>query len=241
MTHTLPDYSTKYKLAKIFSQVDNAELAARLGALSLLDRRGNIVWYDDFEAAAAVKWIMGATAAGTTVLSTDRSYMGNQSMKTVTDVNIADNCWIAKVFSLPIERIMAVEFMFHVSGGKPSILLMIAGYTGTTLFGAQVKYDINAGKLYYLDSVAGWTELTNVDYVLNVVEGWSLVKLVINWETKEYIRLIFCGTEYDLRGHYIPSGGSISKRYISVNISSTAMTAAAATAYFDNVILTQNE
>ncbi|GAH58675.1 unnamed protein product, partial [marine sediment metagenome] len=50
MVHTLPDYSTKYKMTNLFGNLDNSELAARIKPLSMLDRAGHLIWYDDFEA-----------------------------------------------------------------------------------------------------------------------------------------------------------------------------------------------
>jgi len=241
MAHTLPDYTTKYKLAKIFGNVDNAELAARLGACSTMDRRGNLIWYDDFEAAAAVKWNIAEDVGGTGALSTDRAWMGNQSMKTVTDDDIGDLVRLAKIFTLPIERRMAAEFMFFIAAGKPTTLLNIVGYTGTASFQAQIKYDHNLQKIYYYNSAGAWVELTIYDFTTILLEPWFFMKLAIDWDTKKYIRFIFCGTEYDLSDIDMKTAANASKKHVEIYMYNTAETAAAATVYFDNFILTQNE
>ena len=46
MVHTLPDYSTKYRMTNVFGNIDHSELAARLGSPSTFDRRGNIIFMD---------------------------------------------------------------------------------------------------------------------------------------------------------------------------------------------------
>jgi len=241
MSHTLPDYTTKYKLAKIFGNVDNAELAARLGACSTMDRRGNLIWYDDFEAAAAVKWDVAGDAGYTMAYSTDRAWMGNQSMKTVTHTDAADNVILEKSFCLPLERRIGIEFMFNMTTGKPEISILILGYTGAFCFNAIVQYNHNTGKLYYLNSAGAYVELTRHDSTTITNESWFFMKLVIDWDVKEYVRFIFCGTEYDLTGIPIRTWASILERHVDIFLYNTAVTAAASTVYFDNFILTQNE
>ena len=241
MAHTLQDYTTKYKLSKIFSQVDVAELAARLGACSTLDRRGNLVWYDDFEAAAAVKWLITADGAGTGALSTDRSWMGNQSMKTVTDVAVGNDVTLFKSFRLPTERTLASELMFCITGGKPRIQINLIGYTGTNAFQGAVKYDHNVQKLYYYSSTPAWVELTRTDSVATIREPWFLMKLVVDWDTIKYKRFLFGGTTYDLSDIDMYSFEDTSDTCLLISIINQAETAAAATVYFDNFILTQNE
>lgn len=241
MAHTLPDYTTKYKLAKIFGNVDNAELAARINGLSTLDRRGNVVWWDDFEGGASLKWGVFADGVGTATVSTDRAWMGSQSMKLTTAAVIGNVVDLDKSFSLPIERKLGVEFMFHIASGKPTILIYWVGFTGTTYFLAQVQYDFNLDKIYYYNSGSAWIELPKVDGTVTTHESWCLMKLVIDWTTKEYVRFIFGGSEYNLSGLSLKTGASATARRTDVLIYNRAETAAAATVYIDNFIFTQNE
>jgi len=241
MAHTLPDYTTKYRLDKIFSSVDTNELGARTEALSTLDRRGNLVWCDDFEAAAAAKWSQSISAGGTAAVSTERSWRGNQSMKTVTHTDIGDNVCLGKVFCLPVERRLGFEFMFCITSGAPVTLLYIVGYTGTAYFMAQIQYDHNLQKLYYYNSSSSWVELTRYDSTVTLLEPWFYMKLVLDWDLKEYVRFIFGGTEYNLSGISMKTGANATLKHVEVLLYNRAETAAAATVYFDNFILTQNE
>ena len=60
MAHTLPPWTSKYKLTEVFSGIDVNELAVRLGSPVNLDRRGNIVFIDDVEHALR-KWEVSTT------------------------------------------------------------------------------------------------------------------------------------------------------------------------------------
>lgn len=241
MTHTLPDYSTKYKMVKVFGNVDNAEMAARTNGLSMLDRRGQVVWWDDFEDANAAKWYTDADGAGSVALSTERAWMGNQSLKTVTDVNTDDRVFMGKQFSLPPSHRMGMEIMFTITGGAPYVIFNFTGYTGAYKVTMQLKYDHNLLKLYYLNSADAWVELAVNDYTSGTQEQWIYIKLVVDWDLREYIRAIFCGTEYDLSGIGARVTASATLPFIGCYYSNNAATDAAATIYWDNFIFTQNE
>ncbi|GAH20805.1 unnamed protein product, partial [marine sediment metagenome] len=61
------------------------------------DRRGNVVWYDDFEGVGK-KWAdFYVLDAGTSVLSATRCYRGSQSMKMTTHNLAARSAGISKV------------------------------------------------------------------------------------------------------------------------------------------------
>jgi hypothetical protein len=206
-----------------------------------MDRRGNLIWYDDFEAAAAPKWQYVMAAGGSVALSTDRAWMGNQSMKCVTDVDAGDYAYIAKKFCLPIERTIGAEVMFYLGGGKPIVILRIYANTGSIFAVVQVKYDHNTGKLYYSDSTGADVELPRTDNITLLGEYWLYIKLVADWDKLEYVRLMFGSTTYDLSGIAMQSAASAVEKNLFVYVRNNAATAEAATVYFDNFILTQNE
>ncbi|MFH1593720.1 MAG: hypothetical protein ABID09_03365, partial [Candidatus Omnitrophota bacterium] len=63
MAHTNPDYTSKGKLNTITASTDNAELAVRLGSVVTFDRRGNVIFIDDFE-GATLFWTTGGAGVG---------------------------------------------------------------------------------------------------------------------------------------------------------------------------------
>jgi hypothetical protein len=241
MAHTAADYSGQYRQEKVYGNIDNAELVARLNGLSTMDRRGNVIWLDDFEQAAANKWDSSIDGAGTMSLSADCSWMGNQSMKTVTDVNLADDVIMEKRFVFPVDNRVGVEFMYHIRAGKPTLRLYLAGYNGTSYFGSEIRYIHNTGVLSYWDGAGNYITLPRYDYIQTDDGSWCYIKLVIDTETMEYVRLIFGAQEYDLSGIPMRNNADATERLLVLFIYNRAGTAAASTVYFDNVILTQNE
>ena len=241
MVHTTQDYAGKYRQEIVYGSIDNAELSARQGINSFFDRRGNIVWYDDFEAAAAQKWKSGGIGGGGAALSTERAWMGNQSMKVTTN-NVDTSYWtLSKYYSLPMERQMGAEVMFHISAEEPYILMVLSGYTGTHLNRAELMYDHEQVKLFYRDAADNWIELTVVDGISPTLEQWVPMKLVVDWDIGEYLRIFFGGTIYDMTGiPYYTFPSAITQKVITqLQVGTTADVAAIV--YFDNFIFTQNE
>lgn len=241
MVHTLPDWTTSHEMLTIFGQIDTGELAARLGALTTLDRRGNIIWMDDFEGGDTKKWATSIDAGGSAAISNTRAWMGTQSMKTITNAAAGDSAALAKAFALPTQHTMGIELMFHMSLGKPLVYIRLIGYDGTHYWTGHVEYNHNTQKLFYYDSDGLPVELTRTDSNVTILEPWFNMKLVVDWDAKEYMRFIFGSTTYDLSGIAMKSIEDGTDKHIEVYLFNEAGTNAAATVYFDNFIFTQNE
>jgi len=241
MVHTAPDYTMKYKQNTIYSVVDNAELVARSSKYFSVDRRGNVVWYDDFETAASTRWVAVADTIGTAAPSTDRAWTGDTSMKIVTAAVVDDGVTVVKAFSGGFSHRAGVEIWFTITGGKPFVYLTLVGYSGTYYYEAGLRFNENNGRLYYENDTSAYTEITKDDHVYTDREHWVPMKVVVDWDLREYVRVIFGGTEYDLTGVPLYAVLSGLDQNIRPQFRADAATAAVATVYFDNFMLTQNE
>lgn len=241
MAHTLPPWTTKYRMVKVFANVDNNELAARLGALSTEDRRGDIIWYDDFEADAIHWWKEFSGGTPTMALDTTRAYRGNQCMKLTTDGD--NNNWLAmrKEFQHPNEVKIGAECMIKFPLTKAQVTMSLDGYTGSAFYTGQIRYDIDAGEIQYYASPGGWTKLNGSLYDAANKEIWHLMKLVIDWEAKEYVRVIISDMEYNLSGKALVATAIGTSKHIIARVRLDAKEAVAKTCYVDNFIFTQNE
>jgi hypothetical protein len=241
MVHSTQDYSGRYRQETVYGNIDNGELATRTFPLTSVDRRGNVVWFDDFEGAAAAKWATAATAPGTVALSTDYAWHGNQSMKCTGGANVNDSCSLLKYFSLPYNNRMGIEIMFHIKTNKPRVEFRFGGYSGVNVYNAGFGYDHNLGMLYYRNAADAAIALTLNDYVGLGQGFWIPMKLVVDWDKNEYVRILFGGTEYDMTGIPIYAVANAALQYLFVIVYAINASAASAVTYFDNFILTQNE
>lgn len=242
MVHTLPDYTTKYRMATIFGQIDSGELAARLGALSTKDRRGNLVWFDDFEGTPE-NWVKSWNAGTPTIVkSTTRSHRGSQSFKIVSGA--ADNNWagIEKEFPIPSTSKYGLEFYFWIADDAAQVLFYFDGFDGANMYRGVVKFLTADTSLHYLTSAAAWVELGSGYRIHADDEIWQNLKIVVDWTTKEYVRVIFNGDVFPLPGvaMYTASAATTDKHLHNL-INITALEDAAKTMYVDDFIFTQNE
>jgi len=241
MVHTLPDYTTRYKMVKIFGQIDNNELACRLGSSSTEDRRGNIVWSDDFESTTK-KWALGASGTGSTMDLVDTvAHRGNGSVKCVTGNNTSDLNFMLKRFTLPSEHKVGTEIYVDIIDKAIKLTNVVQGYSAPYYFGATVEFDVAADTI----------KVTDENDVQHTLDGtipynenepmWVMYKLVIDWATKKYVRLILGNDTYDLSEYGLKQSPTTKKDMLQVWYFINPTLDANKTMYFDDFILTQNE
>lgn len=241
MVHTLPPWTTKYRMTKIFGQIDTGELAARLSSPVTFDRRGNVVWLDDFE-GISVNWGNGGAGSGNSqVIHSDRSWTKTNSMKLVTGASANNTSYIRKHMYFPSSTKIGIEAYFCPTASNQEISLIIYGYDGDDEYTAAVTWDPTAKKLYYMNSGGDPVELGSGFEVDSLYEYWLPIKLVIDFDTKKYVRVLSANAEWDLSAQSLKTTGSEIHPGLRLWILIKTTVNAAKTCYVDNVIFTQNE
>jgi len=228
-------------MARIFGQIDQGELAARLGSIDTFDRRGNIVWMDDFEGTCLNWYASGIGAGHSETLSAARSWTGSQSVKLVTGAVANSAAYIRKTLSAPMDTCVGVEMHMFPASSNAIFLLYLYGYTGTREYQAMLTYDPDGYKLSYMNSAGDDVELDTTVAWDSVNAHWVPIKLVIDWDNLEYKRILIGQSEHDLTGTAMQSTGSGTLPIIKIWLYWYTEAAAAKTLYIDNVIVTQNE
>jgi len=213
------------------------ELSARISPYFSVDRKGTLLWHDDFE-SLATKWVFIPSTIGTAVISGNRAWTGDNSLKITTDAVIGDSLTFVKVLSAPFIHQNGLETCFFVSTGKPSIEFYLDGYNGGYYYEAGFRYDYNTATIYYENESAGWMALPKKDPVEPTREHWVPVKIVADWDKLEYVRVLFGGTQYDLGGIKLYSVASSTQQHIRPQIKTIAETNDVATVFFGHVIVT---
>lgn len=241
MVHTLPDYTSKWKNKTISNVVDSAELAARLGSINTFDRRGNIVWMDDFESDTS-RWRHGLTGGrGSITTSAERCWMGSSSYKLVTGATSGDVVYITKYFSVPSSSRIGVELHVHSPGTNNEILVLLYGDDGVNQYDGQLIYNVPTDTVAYEPSAGADVPLKRDVLNIPAEHIWIPLKMVIDWDTKRYVRAIVEDLDTDLSDQLLPTLGTTNTKFICIYIRVTSTAAGAQTVFLDNVILTQNE
>jgi hypothetical protein len=206
-----------------------------------VDRRGSVVWWDDFEEGAAAKWKVIPLTVGTAALSTDRAWTGSTSLKVTTAAAALDYVTFVKACASSFSHRSGLEMSYCRTVAQPYVDMYLFGYSGTAYFEAGFRHDFATAKIYYEDDTATFIELPKYDPQIVDREHWIPVKIVADWDKQEYIRLIFAGTEYDLSGIPLYNAASAELQHLRPQIKTWSSAAASCVVYYDNIILTCNE
>ena len=241
MAHTLPDYTTKYKLTTVFANIDNSELAARLGSVVTFDRRGNVIFIDDFE-ADTLKWKTGGAGTDNAVaLDTTWAKTGNKSCKLTAGKGVGGQAYIYRYFGVPITGKIGLEHSFTLNASTSRVLTELRHFTGTKYYTGYIRYTLPDGTLEVYDGAAGFITIEDDYYLESANDTFHTLKLVVDTDTKKYIRLLINNTTWLLSDYSLKQENDNTKTSMYAAIVHTQDTAAAKSIWVDDVILTQNE
>lgn len=241
MVHTLPDYSTKYRLTQVFGNIDNNELAVRLGCPSVYDRRGTVAFIDNFE-ASVLHWYSDAAPAGSSVaLSTESARSGSQSVKALItseqegEANIARN--LPGFFS---DRI-GIEAHIYNPGSTGYFEMRLNGYTGSKYYLAGIRLNMNTGSLYYVGTDLSYYLFAENVGIPDSYHGFYPFKIVIDISKGEYVRCLWNNIYHDLAGKRFSYDSDTTPALTSILLTYTGLGAGSQIIYIDDIIITQTE
>lgn len=241
MVHTLPDYSTKYRLASLFGNIDTAELAARLDSIVTHDRRGYVLFMDDFE-GSVLRWEALTQGVGAAVaLDTTNQLSGIQSVKCTTGNLTGDYSGIRRKIVYPVLSKLGFEVSFTATTGIDYYKLVTYVYIGTIRYQGQIRLDVTADNMQILNSLGG-TTIFNSSLPLTVEDNLFMkIKLVIDPVTGYYTRFILNNVTYDLSSYPLYSAASSTNPYYYYSFQSYNSGDASRTFYIDDCIMTIDE
>ena len=236
--HRIEPFGTRYT----GDPVTNAEVAARLGSISTFDRRGEVIWFDDFEDNIA-KWTISYSAgAGTVALSNAAARNGAQSAKMVTGATTSDDIIITRWLTYPFtktkigyEQSFCFQSVF-TSYFQLSLLIL----TGSRYVLGSIRYNPITPTLEYQTTSGAWVSLTAVSLAAaNTL--FHTMKLVIDPYSEKYVRLILDANVYDLSAISLYAMGSSLTASMSLAFTFATLSANSRACYVDDAIVTQNE
>lgn len=241
MSHGYPDWGTQRPLSTIFSIQDLGELAARLGSIVTFDRRGNVLWYDDFESGIE-KWIVIPSPGGKPISwSTKGSRNGIYSCLIQTSAAAEASAAIYKYLPYPTLSNIGLEFSFAGIQHMDSLVATLWVLTATDTHRVRIKYERATGRVYYWPDEGDWVYSgITAEFVLSRTL-FNTFKLVGDFVINEYKRLIVNDQEVDLSGLALRRSDPTLAPLLAFEIRLYNTATNIAHALFDDVIITQNE
>ena len=241
MPHGQPDFGAYAQKKTIYGLSDMGELAARLGSIVSYDRRGDVVWLERFN-NGITNWT-GAGAAGFVAEdSALESLSEGVSLRTIAPDAGAFDVSVNRHNGLPVNSRLGLEFAFLPDENADDIILLFTIFDGLVRHYSRIRIRLDDGAIDYVNDGTGFKEL--FDGVNLRYDGltWHHVKLVVDYSTSEYVRLLIDNIEYSMAGLGIWDFGVVGAPYLSTTLHQAyAGGVGAPVVHFDNVILTQNE
>lgn len=242
-----PDYAAPVGLGNIpvgpiYTMGDLGELAVRLGSIVSFDRRGSVVWLDDFEDNLG-KWIASGGGTGNSqALSTDTARGGAKSAKLVTGSDAAGNyALLSRWFSLPKSYSrMGLEFHYSINDSNWYLVLGFTIYESDYYYRARVRV-YQTGEIQIEDSTGTFQTVGTLTMPFGSITLFNALKLVVDVSERKYERLLFNQEEYDISTYSLYRLPTLGAYYAIVAIGCYTSEAVGKTFYVDDFILTQNE
>ena len=198
MSHGHPDYGIAAPKKTTFALSDMAELAARLGSIVTFDRRGDVVWWDNFEDNIA-KWALTKSGTGADVaLSTDTAIFGANSAKLTLGDAVGNITAITRYAAIPVTSKIAFEISFTTLTKIDYVQLDISLNNREYKNRAVIRYYPTTGVIKYLDENNTYQTLATIGETTHSTYVFHTMKLVIDLTSYTYTRFILDEQEFDM-------------------------------------------
>ena len=241
MAHGTPDYAITNALATVYRMNDLGELAVRLGSPVAFDRRGDVLWWDDFECGIA-KWT--ATLAGTgAAVAVDEThpYNGSQAVKLTAGSDGDQYAQIAVALPLPVFGRHGLEVSFGTLDEPDQVEMYVFSQNAAQQVGGALRWNNATNTLEYFNSASGWTSLGALSVWTSAPFGYHTMKLVFDRDTGLYARAIFDSQAFDLSAIAANVTAGAPAPNMRITIKNVGRAGVNDAIYVDDVIATRNE
>ncbi len=241
MAHGQPDWGVTAGAVTTYQLSDMGELAARLGSPDTYDRRGEIVFQDDFE-GGLVKWNQSPFSGGSRIaLDFTRARSGSACALVRGSGVAGDGGELqATLHPLPLSG-YGVEATIQPVGGLQYATLRIIHWSGGSLRYYECRINAVNNTLERRAGLATWIVVATIPTPATVPVSWHTLKLVMDAAANKYVRVLYDDASYDISGGSVHSAAAANPGYLDVRLQATTSGVAPGGAYFDDAIITANE
>lgn len=241
MAHTMPPWTSRYKMTTVFGHIELSELAARLGSPNIFDRHGHMVFMDDFE-SGTLFWGTGGNGTGSSVdLVGDWAKTGSQSVKLTAGEGADGSANIVRYFGIKIIGKIGAEFSFTLDAETAYVELNIRYYNGTYLYSFDTRYDLANTKIQGYNGAASWSDIETGVILEAANDTFHTMKLVVDIQNLTLSKIYLDDFEEDISSFTPVISGSALAPCIRVCITHKSANAAVKHIWVDDFILTVDE
>lgn len=241
MAHGTPDYNLTNAPATTFRVSDMGELAVRLGSIVNFDRRGDVVWLDDFEHTTGHGSFGAGGLGAASAHSTGAAKSGDQSLLLTAGSNGARTALLQKALPAPVPGPIGNESSWLLGSDAERFSVATQFNDGATVQIFEVRYVYADQAFYYLNAAGAYVALTPGVRLFPAAIDWASVKLVVDLRTAAYVRLQVNDRTFTLPGVAGQTMAIAATPYLLTTWTLVGRAGFNDTAFVDDVIITQNE
>lgn len=239
--HGAPDWSRYRRSSSTFSLEDLAEHAVRLGSIVSYDRRGDVVFLEDFEHGLLHVATTTSGTGGTITIDPTISKTGGYSAKLVAGSDDDKAAQIQILLATPPLPRVGIEFSWSRCKDDTLIQLSSSLYTDAGVISTLIRYYPGTNTLQYRDSDLNMQDL-DTDLNLHDADNFfHTLKLVADFNTRFYSRLLINDQIYNLSSYALRATTVPSNPLYFATIQLSHTTATNPHIFVDDIIATQDE
>ena len=220
MPRDLPDWGALNAQKTVHEITDLGELAVRLGSIVQFDRRGDVVYMDDFEGLSLNGWKAVLSGSESKVeLSTLRARSGIYSALLTAGGSDPSRAGITHYMPYPVLSAFGLEASISRDIVMGSIRFEISLFNGVTYAEFVLRWNLVNNEVSYQSATGAWIALGEIPLITENTL-FHTFKLVIDGVNNNYVRVIVNNTRFLLIDvpAYTAASGIAPSLYAQINL-----------------------
>ncbi len=216
------------------------ELAARMASPVTFDRRGEVIWIENFENSTN-KLVTVTTAPHASTFAISTTTARNGASSGLLSIAVGETLTVRKTLGLTHLSKVGLEISFTLSDSINNITASIYVNDGSYLHWASIRYLESDSKLYYYNSAGGFTELYETLDLAIATQTFHTLKFVVDLTTHKYVRMMLDNIAVDMSTLAYYYAASVSSPSAAFQLAVENNAIGTQYIYLDDMIVTQNE
>lgn len=197
-----PDWSKYLPGSERHSLEDLSELAARLWTPVVYDRRGEVIWMDQFDHGLSNYRTMLGGGSDSVTLIADYPHYGGYAAKLLTTGQALRLAGLRLYAIPPVENKWGIEVGVNFRTIYDSFTLDFQYYSGTYYHEAYILLDYANDNIQVKDD-GSFVEVATLGKTVSFYGMIHHLKLVVDFENDVYVRALFNSREFDLSEYVV--------------------------------------
>ena len=192
------DYAGTTPVEGVWGVTDLGEISARLGAGSTWERRGAVVWQDWFEHGLQPWWYYAGGSGSGVYAKLGKAYRGDLSAHLIAGSDADQIADIRTTLPVVAYAKMGFEVILAPISNWEYWWLTVSIYNGTRQYASMLRYYASDNSLCIYTTGGAEIVLATGLKALFAEDIWHYCKLVVDFDTHKYVRVIYEDTQYDV-------------------------------------------